>query len=105
MAIPIKGLPDLRTLSGRVDQTFIPHKAYMKLACLEMEISRRGKERESAMHRVKNIDDRFKEIESEKNALLLDFVEGKNGEPLVNTPGMEPKPAPRRGAKGLKLRY
>ena len=67
MPIPkknMRGLQDIRTLSGNVDQTVIPYKAYMRLSCLEMEKFRRGKERESAMHRVNNID-----------ALLSDEVE------------------------------
>jgi len=73
MAIPkrnMRCLQDIRTLSGGVDQTALPHKAYMKVACLEMEKARRGKERESALFRVKTIDARVEEIEDEKAALL-----------------------------------
>ena len=68
MAIPKRGLQNIRTLpdipthAGMVDQTFIPHKAYMKLASLEMEKARRGKERESATHRIDIRDARVQEV-------------------------------------------
>jgi hypothetical protein len=73
MAIPkknVRGLQDIRTLSGNVDQRSVPHRAYMRITVLEMEKARREKEKESAMHRVKNIDGRFREIEAEKDELL-----------------------------------
>jgi hypothetical protein len=66
----IRGLQDVRTLSGRVDKTASVYKGYMKLSCLEMEKFRRNKERESAMQRVNNIDARFRDIERDKKALL-----------------------------------
>ena len=66
----IRGLQDVRTLSGRVDKAALVYKGYMKLSCLEMEKFRRNKERESAMQRVNNIDARFSDIEREKKALL-----------------------------------
>ncbi len=100
----IRGLQDLRTLSGRVDKAFIPYKGYMKVSCLEMEKMRRGKERESAMQRVKNIDLRFKEIEAEKAALLQTLKERNCGN-SDNAPGVEPKPALRRSTGGFKFRY
>ncbi len=46
------------------------YRAYMRIGCLEMEKLRRGVERESAMHRVRNIDARSKEMEAEMNSLL-----------------------------------
>ena len=67
---PIRGLQDIRTISGKVDMVSEPYRAYMKITCLEMEKARRGKERESAMGRVKKIDARFEDIETEKTALL-----------------------------------
>ena len=96
----IRGLQDVPTLSGRVDQTALPYKAYMKVACLEMEKARRGKERESASFRVKNIDARFKEIEDEKAALLLALAERDKGRPTVSS-----EATTTRGASGLRLRY
>ena len=53
MGIPkraVRGLQDIRTLSGSVDQSTIPYRAYMKVSCLEMEKLRRQQERASAMH-------------------------------------------------------
>ena len=38
----------------------------MRISCLEMEKERRGKERQSAVKRVKEISARFREIEAEK---------------------------------------
>ena len=107
MTIPkrnMRGLQDIPTLSGRVDQTALPYKAYMKVACLEMEKVRRGKERESASFRVKNIDARFKEIEDEKAALLLALAE-LDKERLTDALDSGPKPPLPRSASGLRLRY
>ena len=121
----IRGLQDIPTLSGRVDQTALPYKAYMKVACLEMEKVRRGKERESASFRVKNIDARFKEIEDEKAALLQALAKldkpgsgafsgcsEKGPDPLSATKGSDPfsqrrekASDPTRSASGLRLRY
>ena len=67
---PVRGLQDLRTISGKIDMVAEPYRAYMRISCLEMEKWRRQKERESAMMRVRHIDARFREIEAEKTALL-----------------------------------
>ena len=71
MAIPTKGLNQLRTLSGRVDQLSLPYRSYMQITCLEMERARRNMERKSASHRVALIDTRIEEIERSKQDLLL----------------------------------
>ena len=109
MAIPksnIRGLQDIRTLSGRVDQTSFAYKAYMKIACLEMEKVRRGKERESASFRVKNIDARVKEIEDEKAAILQAQAELDKERPTdARDSGPKPEPPPPRSVSGLRLRY
>ena len=70
MATPVRGLRDIRTLSGRANETLHPHMAYMRITCLEMERARRNKERASATSLVGKIDARFKEIEVEKDRLL-----------------------------------
>jgi len=101
----VRGLQDILTYSGRVDRTFQPHKAHLKLAVLEMEKVRRGKERESAVHRIRNIDARFGEIEAEKGALLQSLAKRESG----NSPDAasnQPTPALRRSARGaFKLKY
>jgi hypothetical protein len=44
--------------------------AYMSISCLEMERARREKERQSALTRIQNIEQRIREIEAEKDLLL-----------------------------------
>jgi len=107
MAIPkktVRGLQDIRTLAGMVDQAATPYRAFMRLSCLEMEKFRRGKERESAMHRVNNIDARFAEIEAEK-ASLLHVVGERGASRRARRAAEEDKPAPARCDKGFKIRY
>jgi len=108
MSVPkrnLKGVQDIHTHSGRVDEVHHPYKAYMKVAALEMEKERRDKERESAMNRVKTIDARFKEIETEK-AEVLQAMEERNSNGFSDEiPGMEHKPAPHRSKGGFKIRY
>lgn len=102
----IRGLQDIPTLSGRVDQTSLPYKAYMKIACLEMEKARRGKERESASFRVKNIDARVEEIEDEKAAILQAQAELDKGRPTdARDSGAKPEPPPPRAAARFTHRY
>ncbi len=66
----IKGVANIRTHSGSVDRTLKPHEAHMRLCVLEMEKARRTQERESALRRVRTIDERHKEIEEEKQNIL-----------------------------------
>lgn len=108
MSIPkrnIRDLQDIHTHSGRVEETHQPYKAYMKIAALEMEKARRGKERESAIHRVQTIDARFKEIEAEKAAVLQAVDEKSRGNPPIDSRGVEPKVTHGRNTRGFKIRY
>lgn len=66
----IRGLQNIKTLSGRVDDSTTPYKAYMKLSILEMEKYRRNKEKASALSRLQSIEQRFQEIEEEKRETL-----------------------------------
>ena len=107
MPIPrrnIRGLQDIRTLSGRVDPTFVPHKAHMRLACLEMEKVRRGKERESAAYRIENIDARLKEIEAEE-ALLLQSLAASGEGNLSHSRSDAPKDARPERKGQFRVRY
>jgi len=82
MVIPkrtIRGVQDIRTHAGKVDKTSLPHKAYLRIACLELEKLRRDTERETAMRRVKCIDERCQEIEAEQDVLLNSLAGGKKG--------------------------
>ena len=88
-----KGVEALRTLSGRADHAAEPHRGYLRLACLEMERSRRGQERKSAMDRVRSIDDRFQEIDVEQATLLRCLgVGGQKGD-SANSAGRAAHPA------------
>ncbi len=60
----------IRTHSGRANPLSIPYRAYLKISCLEMEKTRLGKEKDSAIERVQYIESRFREIEDEKRDLL-----------------------------------
>lgn len=70
MAIPTKGVNNIRTLSGRVDQVSLPYRSYMQITCLEMEKARRNMERKSASERIALIDARLEQIEKTKQELL-----------------------------------
>jgi len=100
----IRGLQDIRSISGRVDQAALSYKGYMKLSCLEMERFRRGKERLSAMQRVNNIDSRFNDIDAEKKMLLRTLGDLEKGENKQKD--IEHDQSPRRSStRGLKIRY
>ncbi len=66
----LRGVQDIKTLSGRADEGTIPYKAYMKLSILEMEKFRRGKEKQSALEKVQHIDQRFRDIEAERLGIV-----------------------------------
>ena len=100
----IKGLQDIRTHSGKVSEGVVPHKAYMRLTCLEMEKYRRDKERKSAMARVENIDNRFRDIEMEKENILASLGVREKIETGYNTSGGN-KQMDRSTANGFVLRY
>jgi hypothetical protein len=105
MAIPTKGLTNIRTLSGRVDQISLPYRGYMQITCLEMEKARRDMERKSASRRIALIDARLDEIDKAKHELLQAVAASGQGRMPGRLPGLELKPAPRRSAGGFKIRY
>ena len=102
----MRGVQDIRTLSGRADEGTIPYKAYMKLSILEMEKFRRGKEKQSALERVHHIDQRFRDIEAERQKIMTS-LEAK-GIRRQRPPGLE-KPlttaAPRTTTGPFKIKY
>lgn len=104
MAIPRRGLTNIRTLSGRVDQVALPYRAYMQITCLEMEKARRNTERESTSKRVREIDARLQEIANQQQVLLSAVAHPEKAAPS-RLPGMEIRPAPARSAGGFKIRY
>jgi hypothetical protein len=101
----MRGLQDIRTQSGRVDQSSLPHKAYLKIAFLELEKFRRDAERRSALERVKNIEARFQEIEAEQGALLRSLT-SRQAEPLpAAQAGRAESEACKSAERCFKLRY
>jgi hypothetical protein len=104
MAIPAKGLNQIRTLSGRADQLSLPYRDYMQISCLEMERARRNTERKSASQRIALIDARIEEIDKTKQDLLQAVSASGEGAP-AGQPGSRPEPAPRRNTGGFKIRY
>jgi hypothetical protein len=104
MAIPTKGVNNIRTLSGRVDQLSLPYRGYMQITCLEMEKARRGMERKSASQRIALIDARLDQIEKAKQELLQVLATSGQGVP-GRLPGLDLRPAPRRSTGGFKIRY
>jgi hypothetical protein len=109
MALPkrtIRGVQNIRTLAGKVDIFAEPYRAYMQITTLEMEKARRGKERESATRRVREIDARFQEIEKEKASLLKGLArkEGARRKPSSNGEMSQDAPC-RQAAGGFKITY
>jgi hypothetical protein len=104
MAIPNKGLNNIRTLSGRVNQVAVPYRSYMQITCLEMEKARRNMERKSASQRIALIDARLGQIEQAKQE-LLQAVDNPGQRTPARLPGFEVTPAPRRSSGGFKIRY
>ncbi|MBI3280449.1 MAG: hypothetical protein HYZ57_11470 [Acidobacteria bacterium] len=101
MASEIRGVRNLKTLSGRSDPVAFPYQGYMQITCLEMEKARRGAERRSATQRIAEIDARLREIEEEK-AGILKTLSGQD------TPAGLPGRAsgcPPTPPRGLKIRY
>jgi len=102
----MKGVQDIRTLSGRVDEGTIPYKAYMKISILEMEKFRRGKERQSAMERVQKIDQRFLDIEAARQEIFSALEAKGVRRPVPGPRGPEvPTEAPRTTTGPFKIRY
>ena len=100
----LKGLQDIRSMSGLVTETSHPHRKFLKLAILAMEKARRGKERASAKHRIENIDGRLVEIEAETKDLLQLCNASESGK-LGDAPTSQKKAPSRRVGGGFKLQY
>ena len=104
MAVPSRGLKNIRTLSARAERGTLPYRAYMQITCLEMERVRRSSERDSAARRVAEIDLRMKEIDQAKKALL---AAANSPGPLVSgrLPGIEVRPSTHKSSRGFRIRY
>lgn len=103
MSLPRKSMRDIKTLSGKVDRIANPYMAYMQITCLEMEKVRKGREKESALKRLQDLDARLDEIEREKAALLHALAERGAARAATASPGG--RPVFNGSAAGLKHRY
>ncbi|EKD22141.1 MAG: hypothetical protein ACD_87C00136G0006 [uncultured bacterium] len=103
----MRGVQDIKTLSGRSDEGTIPYKAYMKLSILEMEKFRRGKEKTSALEKVRHIDQRFKEIEAARQEIITALeAKGIRRHRLPDTDEELPATAePRITTGSFKIKY
>ena len=100
MAMPLRGLRTIRTLAGKVDQTAVPHRAHLQIACLEIEKTRRATERTSAMRRVAELDVRLREIENEQARLMQALAARKEKKAAAG-----PNPRLRGCAQPFRIRY
>jgi hypothetical protein len=98
MAIPRRGIQDIRTLTGRVRKATIPHEAYLRISHIEMEKARKTQESEKARQLMADIAARLAEIETEKENLLQTL--GERGG--TATPA---RPGPARHSGGFKIKY
>jgi hypothetical protein len=101
----LRGLREIRTLSGQADDASLPHRAHMKLACLEMEKARRRTERNVAMQRIKSIDERLQDIESEET-VIRQAMAGEADDPARVSPQGTAGPGHPRGKRRVfKVKY
>ncbi len=100
MAIPVRGLRTIRTLAGKVDQTAVPHRAHLQIACLEIEKTRRATERASALRRVAELEARLSQIDAEQERLLRALAERKQ-----RAAGAAGRAASRGHAQPFRIRY
>lgn len=104
----LRGVQDIRTHTGRVSALAEPYRAFMRISCLEMEKTRKAKERDSALRRVELIEQRFREIEAEEAELLA--AHGHVVKPATGQGPAQPQGgAPPKGAESkapvFKIRY
>ena len=98
MTIPRRGIQDIRTLTGKVRKTTIPHEAYLRISHIEMEKARKTQESEKARQLMADIAARLLEIEAEKENLLRTMGErGGNSTPA--------RTSPPRHTGGFKIKY
>ncbi len=98
MAIPRRGIQDIRTITGRVRKATLPHEAYLRISHIEMEKARKMVESEKARQLMADISSRLREIEAEKDALLQGMGERETGHSLRRS-------GPPKRAGGFKIKY
>ena len=104
-----RGVQDIRTHVGMSSEKKMPHQAYLRIACLEMEKFRRGQERQCAMRRVESIDSRCGEISEEQAMLMSSLGEaglGQSRKAPAAPKAQEDQSGPvTTDTSGFKIRY
>jgi hypothetical protein len=77
-----RALHDLRTMGARVSEAEKPPRRYIRLAILELEKVRRGKEKDRACRRIEDIDQRLREIAEEQASLASLVGEARPAPPV-----------------------
>jgi len=93
---------NIRTHSGSVGPLTNPSTAYLRIAILEMEKERRGREREVTLDRMESLTARFSEIDAEK-AAILDTLGRRHAARRPDAPGVAAPARPNGG--GLTIKY
>ena len=65
-----RSLGVLRSLAGVGHAAMAPHAAYMKITTVELEKLRLNRAKEHAVRRIRDIDERLRQLEEQKAALL-----------------------------------
>jgi hypothetical protein len=93
--VPLRGLGDLRTRTGRSEAQIPLHKAYLRISFLELERARHGQEMRTAQQRLQLMLNRCRQIDAEKAEILA------AASPVPPAPGPPPtlrgEPPRRRG--------
>lgn len=111
MSNQLRGVQNLHTMAGRADGPVKPHKAYLRISCLEMEKARLNTERAAAQKRIDRIAVRNKEIDAEKKAILdsLPPDELRAGGNFTRRDALaaaqEQTPPKGKGKRGMSFRY
>jgi hypothetical protein len=77
-----RSLNVLRSLSGSAHLAMAPHAAYMKITTIELEKMRLRKAREHAVRRIGEIDQRLRELDTRKAALMQAIEAAYTAPPL-----------------------
>lgn len=95
---------NIKTMSARVDRVAHPYLAYMQITCLEMEKARKGRERASATKRLQDLEERLREIDQQK-AALLEALAQRAAAPRSDAVDSVRPHSGQRASGALKLRY
>ena len=99
----LRGLADLRTLTGLADRQPQSYKAYLRVSFLELERARHGQEIVTAQRRLAFLVARCRAIDVEKGEILA--ASGVTP-PSSQPPGAPPTERPGASAKrGFHLAY